>query len=86
MSNIASLITLCESYAVAKGIGLPRLSTIVFNDGKVIGRLKDGADITVGRLENAVRWLDANWPVDTPWPEGLPRPSLLAATSPEEAA
>lgn len=86
MSNISNLLLLCEGYAAAKGLTLSRVSTVVFNDGKVIARLKAGADITVGRLEAAVRWFDSNWPEDLPWPEGLQRPSLIRGAATTEAA
>jgi hypothetical protein len=86
MSNISLLLELCDAYAVRKVLTLSRISTVVFNDGKVIARLKSGADITVGRLEGAIKWFDAHWPDDLPWPEGLARPSLLPANPNEEAA
>ena len=78
------LICALEAYASAKGLSTSRVSTLVFNHGDMHSRLVEGKDITVGRLEDAVKWFDANWPDDVPWPDGLPRPSL--ATTSTEAA
>jgi hypothetical protein len=72
------LIDLIETFAEAKGLSTSRVTTLVFNSGSVYRLLKDGKDITVGRLETAVRWFDTHWPADAVWPEGLARPSLVA--------
>jgi hypothetical protein len=80
------VIDLLETYAVAKRLSLSRVSTLVFNHGDMARRLKDGSDITVGRAEAAVNWFDANWPEETPWPEGIARPSLVAQPQNTEAA
>lgn len=82
MNLIDQLLTVCGAYTEARGLSRSRVSTIVFNDGKIIDRLLGGTDITVGRLETAMRWFSDNWPADTAWPEGIARP----APRPEEAA
>lgn len=80
------LILLIEIYAEAKGISPSHVGTLLFSSGAKYRELKEGRDITVGRLEAAVSWLDSNWPEDVPWPEGMARPSLLASGQSTEAA
>ena len=79
------LITLIEEYAEATGISPSRVGQLLFSSGAKYQQLVDGADITVGRLESAIRWFDANWPEGQPWPEGLQRPSRAAAETTEAA-
>ncbi len=80
------LLTLIDTYGKVKSLSPSRVTTIVMNSGSVYQNLQDGKDITVGRLEAAVKWFDANWPVDEPWPEGLARPSLVEDAEKIEAA
>lgn len=77
------LITLIEAYAKAKKLSTSRVSSLLFSSGIKYEQLVSGADITVGRLEDAVRWLSANWPEGTDWPQGITRPEI---TSPEKVA
>lgn len=86
MDHRKHLLDLIDAYAEAKKLSPSRVTTIVMNSGSVYRSLKEGKDLTVGRLEAAVRWFDANWPDDLPWPEGLARPSLAPTSSNEEAA
>jgi len=69
------LITLIEAYAAARRLSVSRISTLVFNHGTMYQRLIDGADITVGRAEMAIRWFSVHWPDDVEWPEGIARPT-----------
>jgi hypothetical protein len=80
------LLNLIDLYAEAKSLSSSRVTTIVMNSGSVYRSLKEGKDITVGRVESAIKWFDAHWPDDLPWPEGLARPSLSPAHSNDEAA
>jgi hypothetical protein len=80
------LITLIETYAEAEKLSPSRIGQKLFSSGSKYKQLVAGADITVGRLEEAVRWFDANWPDDLPWPADLPRPSLQAQADDTEAA
>jgi hypothetical protein len=80
------LIALMETFAAAKGISPGRVGQILFSSGAKYDQLVAGADINVGRFEDAVKYLDAHWPDDLPWPEGLARPSLSPAHSNDEAA
>lgn len=53
------LVILGESYAAAKGLALSTVSTLIFNDGKVLDRLRAGRDITVRRYEKAIEWFES---------------------------
>jgi hypothetical protein len=80
------LITLIKTFATAKGISPSRVGQTLFSSGAKYNQLVAGADINVGRFEDAVKYLDAHWPADAVWPEGLARPSLSPANANEEAA
>lgn len=43
--------------------------------GAVIER---NADMTTARFEASMEWFSANWPENTPWPEGIERPFVKA--------
>lgn len=73
MSGIEQLLIVARRYAEIEDVPLSTVSSRVFNDGKKIKALEDGADISVGRLERALRWFSLNWPADESWP-GVPRP------------
>ncbi len=68
------MISLIEAYAQAKGLSLSRVSSILFSSGTKYEELLEGKDITVGRLEDAVRWFADNWPEGHEWPQGIARP------------
>jgi hypothetical protein len=85
MNMRQQLIILIKTYASAKGLSTSRVATLVFNHGTMYERLIDGADITVGRLETAVRWFSTNWPESTPWPEGISRPPPQTPSSSHES-
>jgi hypothetical protein len=51
---LAVFLGRCETYRLARGISRSYLSRLLFDDGKILGRLTDrGADISVRRLANA---------------------------------
>lgn len=72
------LLTVSETYARAVGRSEARVSTIVFGSGNSISRLRTGADMGSERLHNGLQWFANNWPVDTAWPDGVPRPAPSA--------
>jgi hypothetical protein len=77
------LITLIDTYAAAKGLSASRVSQLLFSSGAKYSQLVSGASINVDRFEGAVAYLDSNWPADTPWPEGIVRPSALPTAETE---
>lgn len=74
MINLAELLTLAEQYRLATGAEEKTVSSRVFSDSKKLTALRDGADITTGRFNAAIRWFDANWPTDAKWPDSVARP------------
>jgi hypothetical protein len=70
------LITLIEAYAQAKGLSLSRVSTLLFSSGTKYEQLVSGADLNVGRLEDAIKKIAGDWPEGHDWPEGIARPAL----------
>ncbi len=50
----------------------------IFNDGKRLDAIADGADLNTRNYEKAMRWFDENWPIGKPWPQGVERPSMKA--------
>ena len=79
-----TLLHLADTYQAARRLSRSRVSTVVFNDGKVLDRLANGSDITVGRLEEAFRWFSANWPDGAAWPESVPRPDPAVTGNQQE--
>jgi hypothetical protein len=77
MSGIEQLLTVARRYAEIEKIPLSTVSSRALNDGKKLSALEDGADITVGRLEDALRWFSEKWP-EGDWPSDVPRPPAEA--------
>jgi hypothetical protein len=77
MSAIDELLSVARRYGEIEEVPLSTVSSRVLNDGKKLRALEEGADITVGRLEDALRWFSENWP-DGDWPSDVPRPSTEA--------
>lgn len=74
MSQIDDILLLAGRFAEAKKLSLSRVSTLVFNDGKRLGALRDGRDIGVLSAIVAVQWFADNWPAETAWPAEVKRP------------
>jgi len=74
MSAIDALLSVARRYGEIEKVPLSTVSSRAFNDGKKLGALESGADITVGRLEDVLRWFSEHWP-DGDWPSDVPRPS-----------
>jgi hypothetical protein len=76
MINLAELLTLSELYSAATGAEEKTVSSRVFSDSKKLTALREGADITTGRFNAAIRWFDANWPDGAEWPSHILRPII----------
>ena len=55
------------------------LSARMFNDSKKITALRDGKDITLGRLNSSIKWMRENWPKGSPLPKPLAPPKTKEA-------
>lgn len=76
MINIQHLLDVAEAYRIAEGIEDKTVSNRVFADAKKLTALRCGADITITRFNDALRWFSTNWPNSAQWPENVDRPSL----------
>lgn len=76
MNMISRLLILSSEYCNDKRIVFSTLSSLIFNDGKTLSRLKNGSTITVRNYEHAVGWLSDHWPEDKPWPDFIERPNV----------
>lgn len=79
MAMTDQILTVADAYCEAKKLSRARVSTLVFNDGKKIDLIANGADLSTGKFESAMSWFSANWPADVDWPTGIPRPSASAS-------
>ncbi|MDE0661979.1 MAG: hypothetical protein OXI79_20300 [Gammaproteobacteria bacterium] len=77
-----SIVRLATVFARHRGLTLSTVSNYATNDGKVIVRLANGADITSRRAARVVQWFSDRWPADLDWPAGIARP----APSPDSPA
>lgn len=75
MQTVDHMLILVRPFCEARKISEARLSTLLFNDGKRIGTLRAGGDITSRRLVETMQWLSDNWPEGAQWPEGVERPA-----------
>lgn len=75
MISILNLLTLSDDYARFTKVGEKTVSSRVFGDGKKMGALRRGADITVSRYNLALQWFSNNWPDGVEWPAAVNRPA-----------
>ena len=81
MIEIRHLLSLADAYQLSCHVEDKTLSSRVFGDSKKLGAMRSGADITTARFNMAIGWFSANWPADTAWPRGIPRPANHARAS-----
>lgn len=80
------LTVLAKCLATHRGVDINRVSWWVFADNKIVARLLSGkSTISTDRYELAMSWFVENWPIDLPWPAGVPR-DLPFVSLPNEAA
>lgn len=85
MNGIEQLLTIARAFSALEQIPLSTVSSRVFDDGKKLRTLEDGAGIDIRRLERAMQWFSGNWP-DAPWPSDIPRPAPIIAEPVEARA
>lgn len=74
MLNVKHLITVADTYRRLESVEEKTVSSRVFSDSKKLAALRSGADITVGRFNDAMCWFSENWPRGKNWPSSVPRP------------
>lgn len=81
------IIALADAYKDATGLSINTISEKASRDHKFIARIKGGwsnrasgepSTFTVRRYDEMMAWFRDNWPKDTPWPAGVPRPKVAA--------
>lgn len=75
MKQITQLTELARLYAEATNLPQTTVSWRLFDDSKILSKLNNGGDITVGRYWRAVKWLSDNWPEGFDWPDFISRTS-----------
>lgn len=64
-----------EGYAAARGLALPTIGRMAAGDWRFFDRLdNDAKSFTARKYDQVMGWFSDNWPPDTDWPRGLPRP------------
>ena len=87
MTLVSQLLIIANSFCSARRLSLPRVSTLIFNDGKRLGSIQRGGDLQTASFERAMVWFSANWPEGAAWPSDVPRPApTLVESAPEVAA
>jgi len=74
MNHREVLLTLFECYCRRVKLSQSRVSSLVFNHGGRITRIRAGRDFTVGSYERALQWFSNHWPEGLHWPVGIERP------------
>lgn len=75
MNAITQLLRLIDEYQRATGLTEATVSTHVFNDGKKLGAIRGGGDLSTGRFERVMAHLSAIWPETAIWPDEIERPA-----------
>jgi hypothetical protein len=74
MPSIDDLFRAVDAHREASKLSEARLATLMLGSGQSLTRLKQGADIGVRRLSEALQWLSDHWPDGAVWPPEVSRP------------
>lgn len=85
MIEITHLLSVADAYRLATGVEDTTVSYRVFGDTKKLGAMRAGADVTVGRFNDAMVWFSTHWPEGAQWPEAVVRPTVDATPAPAAA-
>ncbi|MFN3353495.1 MAG: hypothetical protein ACK4Z5_07805 [Brevundimonas sp.] len=72
------LETCAAKFAQATDREPSTVARLATGDWRFFERLKDGASFTARKYDGVMAWFSANWPADTAWPDGVPRPDLTS--------
>lgn len=70
---IDELLALADAYGEATGLAPSGVGRLAAGNDRVFLRLRAGHACRSDTLETAFAWFREHWPVDLPWPEGVPR-------------
>ena len=68
------LLHIADVYCRSSERSETRVSTQIFSGGLRIQKIREGGDIGTMSFERAMAWFSDNWPSNTDWPAGIPRP------------
>lgn len=74
-----TLLRCVDAYCEARGLARATVSGLILKDSRAFDRVAAGGNVTIRNFDRAMRWLSANWPENTPWPEGIKRPEPIEA-------
>jgi hypothetical protein len=74
MTNIDQFLQLVDAYSAATGLAQSTISTRLFNDGKRLEMLRDGRDVGIRKVAEAVQLISDTWPPESVWPNDIARP------------
>lgn len=80
MTNIDQFLQLVDAYSAATGLAQSTISTRLFNDGKRLEMLRDGRDVGIRKVAEAVQLISDTWPAESPWPTEIARPQPVGAS------
>ena len=76
--DTSSILHLSDIYCDAKCLSEARISTLIFNQGMRIKRVRNGGGLTVASYNKAIQYFSDHWPLDLDWPYDIPRPTPAA--------
>ena len=76
----AALLDLAARYEAATGQSPAAVGKRALNDNTFFARIHGGAGFNIKTLDKLLLWFSENWPDDLPWPEGVERPFVGAAS------
>jgi hypothetical protein len=76
MITETDFLRVIDALAEATGLEDTTISSRIFDDGKRITAIRNGGTITLRRVNDALRFLSANWPEGVEWPDHIDRPPV----------
>lgn len=75
MEFVPGMLVAVERYCWHTGVEMSSLSRAMFDDGRLLLRLRDGYDLKTTTYERGLRWLVEHWPDGIQWPKGVVYPA-----------
>jgi hypothetical protein len=75
MDELSRLFLLADAYAAHCGLSESTVSARILAGGGRLRKIREGGDIGVRRINEAIAWLADNWPEGAEWPGGVERPA-----------